>query len=68
MVSLNPVDLGRILVLLQLDVAVMMGYSGALFKEFMGSVFGSLYSVACMSLWVILPLWYAMRKFDRKDL
>jgi Cu-processing system permease protein len=67
-ISLNPVDLGRILVLLQLDVAVMMGYSGALFKEFMGSVVGSLYSIACLSLWVMLPLMYAIRRFNKKDL
>lgn len=67
-ISLNPVDLGRILVLLQLDVAVMMGYSGALFKEFMGSAIGSIYSIACMSLWISLPLVISVRKFRKKDL
>jgi Cu-processing system permease protein len=67
-ISLNPVDLGRILVLLQLDVAVMMGYSGALFKEFMGSLMGSIYTVACMSFWILVPLAVSVRKFKRKDL
>lgn len=68
LISFNPVDLGRILVLLQLDVAVMMGYSGALFKEFMGSAIGSIYTVTCMSLWIFVPLAASVRKFRKKDL
>jgi len=67
-ISLNPVDLARIFVLLQLDVAVMMGYSGALFKEFMGSVIGSIYTIACMTLWIIIPMAVSVRKFKKKDL
>ncbi len=68
LISLNPVDLGRILVLMQLDVAVMMGYSGALFKEFMGSALGSIYTAACMSFWIIVPLAISLKVFRKKDL
>lgn len=68
LISLNPVDLARIFVLLQLDVAVMMGYSGALFKEFMGSAIGSIYVVACMAFWILIPTAIAVRKFKKKDL
>jgi Cu-processing system permease protein len=68
LISLNPVDLGRILVLLQLDVAVMMGYSGALFKKFLGSATGSVYTVACMLFWVVVPLLISVRVFKKKDL
>ncbi len=68
LISLNPVDLGRILVLLQLDVAVMMGYSGALFKKFMGSATGSIYTIACMMFWVIFPIIMSVRIFRKKDL
>jgi Cu-processing system permease protein len=68
LISLNPVDLGRILVLLQLDVAVMMGYSGALFKKFLGSATGSIYTVACMLFWVVIPLLASARIFKKKDL
>lgn len=67
-ISLNPVDLGRILVLLKLDVAVMMGYSGALFKKFLGSFFGIAYASTCLLIWVILPLIAATRIFRRKNL
>lgn len=67
-VALNPIDLARILMLLQLDVAVLMGYSGALFKKFLGSATGSIYSVICMLFWVVVPLVFAMRVFRKKDL
>ena len=66
--SFNPVDLARVLMLLQLDVAVLMGYSGALFKEFLGSATGSIYSVACMICWAVAPLLLAIRVFRKKDL
>jgi Cu-processing system permease protein len=68
LISLNPVDLGRILVLLQLDVAVMMGYSGALFKKFLGSAMGTVYTIACMLFWLIIPLVVSARIFKKKDL
>jgi Cu-processing system permease protein len=68
LISLNPVDLARILVLLQLDVAVMMGYSGALFKKFLGSATGSVYTVACMFFWIAVPLLFTLKIFKRKDL
>lgn len=68
MVALNPVDLARILMLLQLDVAVLMGYSGALFKKFLGTGFGSIYAIVCMLLWIVLPLLWSVRVFRRKDL
>ncbi len=32
-VSLNPIDLARIVILLQMDISVLMGYTGALFRE-----------------------------------
>jgi len=68
MIALNPVDLGRVLMLLQLDVAVLMGYSGALFKKFLGSAAGSVFSAVCMLFWVIVPLLLSVRIFRKKDL
>src|SRR5690606_24916007 len=55
-ITLNPIDLARVLMLLQLDVAVLMGYSGALFKKFLGSAAGSIFAVSCLLCWVIVPL------------
>lgn len=65
---LNPIDLGRILILMQMDAAALMGYSGAVFKSFFGSPNGWLVSVAVMICWIWLPLWISMRRFQRKDL
>ena len=68
MIAFNPVDLARVLMLLQLDVAVLMGYSGALFKKFLGSATGSIFSFACMFLWIVVPVLLSVRVFKRKDL
>jgi Cu-processing system permease protein len=68
LISLNPVDLARILVLLKLDVAVLMGYSGAHFKKFLGSATGSIYTVFCMLFWVVVPALLSVRIFKKKDL
>lgn len=64
----NPIDLARVLVLLQLDVAVLMGYSGALFKKFLGSATGSIFTIFSLGIWVVLPLYFSVRRFNRKDI
>lgn len=66
--SFNPIDLARVLMLLKLDVAVLMGYSGALFKKFLGSSAGTIYSFSWLLFWVLLPLLLSVRIFKRKDL
>ena len=66
--ALNPIDLSRILILLQLDVSAMMGYTGAVFKDFFGTYTGFILSFAVLLLWILLPVWYSTRKFDTKDL
>jgi len=66
--SFNPIDLSRILILLQLDVSAMMGYTGAVFKDFFGTYTGIIFSFTILVLWILLPVWYATRKFNTKDL
>ena len=65
---LNPVDLSRILILLKLDISALMGYTGAVFSEFFGSVTGMLLSAAVLFVWTVVPVWFSMKKFQRKDL
>ena len=65
---LNPVDLARIAMLLQLDAAALMGYTGALFQHFFGSTVGAGLSFLAMLLWIVLPLWLAVRVFRKKDI
>lgn len=66
--SLNPIDLGRILLLLQVDNSAMMGYTGAVFKNFFGGASGDLYAGSILLLWMALPVWLATRRFNKKDL
>jgi Cu-processing system permease protein len=66
--ALNPIDLGRIFIMLKMDVSALMGYTGALYKDFFGSSSGMLFTLGIMLLWIIVPLWLAVRSFNRKDL
>jgi Cu-processing system permease protein len=68
LVSLNPVDLARIIILLKLDLSALMGYTGAFYKSFFGSSMGIIYSFLFLVLWTALPLMIAARKFARKDI
>ncbi len=65
---LNPVDLSRILILLKLDISALMGYTGAVFKDFFGSGAGVVISAIVLLLWSVLPVWGSLKKFQRKDL
>lgn len=65
---LNPIDLSRILILLKMDISAMMGYTGAIFKDFFGTTTGILVSLLVLLLWIISPLWLSVRKFNNKDL
>ncbi len=66
--SLNPIDLGRIFIMLRMDVSALMGYTGALYKDFFGSLSGMLYTMGIMAVWLLVPLHLALRTFRRKDL
>jgi Cu-processing system permease protein len=66
--SLNPVDLGRIYLILHMDVSALMGYTGAVYKDFFGSSAGMLYTIGIMLLWIAVPLLLSIRSFNRKDL
>lgn len=67
-VVLNPIDLARVLLLLKIDIAALMGYTGAVFERFFGSGRGALVSVGALATWVAVPAWLAMRRFVGKDL
>lgn len=68
LVSLNPIDIGRIFVVLKMDISALMGVTSALYKDFFGSGTGILFTAGVMLLWIIIPLWLAVRKFGKKDL
>jgi len=65
---LNPVDLSRLLVIINLDIAALMGISEAVFKKFFGSHLGITLSILAMLVWAFFPSFLAVSLFRRKDL
>jgi Cu-processing system permease protein len=64
----NPVDLSRILILLQMDVSALMGVTSAIFKKFFGTHWGSTVALLALLLWAAIPLFFSLRTFKHKDL
>ena len=64
---LNPIDLSRILILLKLDISALMGFTGALFNKFFGSLQGMFVSFLMLVLWIALPYYLFIKKAQVKD-
>jgi len=64
----NPVDIGRIMILLRMDESALMGYTGAIFRNFFGTGTGMVISFFVLLLWVFIPAMLSVRKFKNKDL
>jgi Cu-processing system permease protein len=67
MTIFNPIDLARILILLQLDVSAMMGYTGAVLQKFLGSGMGAVVIIISLLLWIAIPFYALLRLVKRKD-
>ncbi len=65
---LNPVDMGRIAVIIKMETAALMGYTGAVFQNFLGTTQGLVISISVIILWIIIPLGMVIRIFKHKDL
>jgi Cu-processing system permease protein len=68
LVALNPVDMARITLLLQLDVSALMGYTGAFYKSIFNGNTGIMFSILALATWIFLPVFWALRIFKTKDL
>ena len=63
----NPIDLVRIALLLQFDVAALMGYTGAVFNRFFTAGTGGVIIAAALAAWITVPLVAGLLAFRRKD-
>lgn len=63
----NPIDLARILVLMNLDISAIMGYTGAVLQEFLGKTKGSIAIAVVLLFWIIVPYFWALRLSSKKD-
>jgi Cu-processing system permease protein len=66
--AFSPIDLARIQILLHLEQSAMMGYTGAIFKEFFGTTMGLIISFLLLILWVCIPFLFSLKMFKKKDL
>jgi Cu-processing system permease protein len=67
LMTANPIDLARVLLLLQFDVSALMGYTGAVFQRFFGGAGGIAIAAGALAAWVAVPVLLAARAFHRKD-
>ena len=63
----NPVDLARVLLLLQFDVSALMGYTGAVFSQFFGGALGVALAATALLLWIVVPASLGLRAFRTRD-
>ena len=63
----NPVDVARVVLLMQFDVSALMGYTGALFRKTFAGGLGLTLAIGALALWITVPMLAAARRFARKD-
>lgn len=68
MSALNPIDIVRVILTLQMDLSSLMGASGAIMNKFFGGVGGMLFGMFMLLLWTTLPLILGIKIFTKKDL
>lgn len=66
--AVNPIGLSRIFVLLQLNVAAMLGQAGAIFRMVFGSGGGMAISILILAIWTLVPFLWSLIMFNKKDL
>lgn len=67
LITMNPIDLSRILITMKLDISAMMGYTGAVLTKFLGQLWGTLTIVGSLLIWIGVPLWLIKRVSNVKD-
>ncbi len=63
----NPIDLSRTLILLKLDISALLGYTGAVFKQFFGNGTGFAIAMAMLVFWTVTPIFRLVYQANKKD-
>ena len=63
----NPIDLVRIALLLQFDIAALMGHTGAAFSRFFSAGTGAAVITLALFAWIAAPVGAGFLAFRRKD-
>jgi Cu-processing system permease protein len=64
---LNPVDMCRILVMFSFDISALMGLTGTVLQNWLGTAGGQAVIYASLMLWILVPFLIARRIFLTKD-
>lgn len=64
---LNPMGLGRVVLLMYNDAALLLGHTGAMTREIMSSGLGYLFALLTALVWMIVPFVIGIKKFRKKD-
>lgn len=67
LVMLNPVDIARLVVILQFDIAALLGYSAAIYQMTFGNAAAIFILVALLLIWCAAPFYIARRRFIKND-
>ena len=65
--AFNPIDLSRILIILNLDLSALMGFTGASFDKIFGDFKGVTIASVMLLMWVIIPYTLALKKYKKRD-
>ena len=65
--AFNPIDLTRILIILNLDLSALMGFTGASFDKLFGDFKGVTIASVMLLLWVFIPCTLALKKYKKRD-
>jgi Cu-processing system permease protein len=68
MMLANPVDLARVLLLMQFDASALMGYTGAVLQRTLTGRTGIALAMTALAAWVAIPGLISWRIFRRKNL
>ena len=63
----NPIDLSRTLMMLKLDIAALLGYTGAVFRKLFGTGQGMILACTALIVWAVIPIWLILKKTRSKD-
>lgn len=67
LVLLNPLDLARIVLLFQGELASLIGFGGALFREILGKSYGPPVAFFVLFFWTFFLFLIGLGKFRRRD-
>jgi len=65
--AFNPISIVRVSLMMHFDAPLLLGHAGALVRRLLDGSSGIVYAVSLLFAWILVSLFYAYRKFTRRD-